>query len=126
MNPESQLQQCTSEPDPLFGQCATHWLVRQLSDRWSIPVFAALQSGPKRFTELQEALHPVSHRMLGRSLKKLTQLGLISRTVVPSTPPQVRYKLTDLGKSLARPLGRLITWSQNNIAAVQKAGTKTD
>jgi DNA-binding HxlR family transcriptional regulator len=103
--------------------CPTHWLICQLADRWTLPVLNTLQCSAKRFTELQEALHPISHRMLSRSLQKLVRLGLVTRIVIPSAPPQVRYEASALGHSLASPLSRLMHWSWHNFEAAQKART---
>jgi DNA-binding HxlR family transcriptional regulator len=108
-----------------FGACPTHWLICQLADRWTLPVLGTLQFSAKRFTELQEALHPISHRMLSRSLQKLVRIGLVTRTVIPSTPPQVRYEASALGRSLGPPLGRLMHWSAHNFDAAQNAGGVT-
>lgn len=98
-----------------FGPCPTHWLFCQLADRWTLPVLSTLQVSAKRFNEVQEALHPISRRMLSRTLQKLVRLGLVTRIVVPSLPPQVRYEVSALGLSLAPALGRLIHWSQQNM-----------
>ena len=49
--------------------------------------------------------------MLTVTLRSLERDGLVSRTVRPTTPPEVEYGLTDLGQSIAaadrcaRPLG---------------------
>jgi DNA-binding HxlR family transcriptional regulator len=92
-----------------------------LADRWTLPVLGSLQFSAKRFTELQGALHPISHRMLSRSLQKLVRIGLVTRTVIPSAPPQVRYEASALGRSLGPPLDRLMHWSLHNFDAVRKA-----
>jgi DNA-binding HxlR family transcriptional regulator len=98
------------EPVSTFGRCPTHWLIRQLADRWSLPVLSALNASPKRFTEVLEILKPVSRRMLDRTLKKLIQIGLVSRTAYPASSPP-RYALTELARTLAPPLNRLVLWS---------------
>lgn len=97
-----------------FGRCPTHWLIRQLADRWSLPVLSALYVSPKRFTELLEILKPVSRRMLDRTLKKLTQIGLVSRATHRTTSPP-KYELTELGRTLAAPLNKLVGWSERNL-----------
>jgi len=104
-----------------LADAPAHWLFSQFADRWTLPVLSVLQFSAKRFTELQETLHPISHRMLSRTLQKLLRLGLVTRIVVPTTPPQVRYEISALGRSLAKPLGRLIHWSQENIDTVRSA-----
>lgn len=97
-----------------FGRCPTHWLIRQLADRWSLPVISALHTSPKRFTELLQMLSPVSRRMLDRTLKKLISIGLVRRAAFPGSR-QVGYELTELARTLELPLGRLIGWSHRHI-----------
>jgi DNA-binding HxlR family transcriptional regulator len=105
----------------LFGPCPTHWLIRQLKDRWSLPVLSALRTSTRRFSELREELHPVSPRMLGRTLRKLIQIGFVTRTAT-GMPTQVRYELTQLGRSVAPPFVRLLHWSQRNAGHITAAG----
>lgn len=107
----------------VFGHCPTHWLIRQLSDRWSLPVLSALRSSPKRFTELLLLLAPISRRMLDRTLKKLLQIGLVSRVSGYAVSRQAHYEITDLGRTVEVPLWRLISWSQRHgTIAMLRAG----
>lgn len=107
-----------------FGRCPTHWLIRQLADRWSLPVLSTLRGGPRRFSELLLALKPISHRMLDRTLKKLIQIGLITRTIQAGVPPLVRYELSELGRTLTQPLSRLVSWSKINIDNIEASRSK--
>jgi DNA-binding HxlR family transcriptional regulator len=104
-------------PSAVFGRCPTHWLVRQLAGRWSLQVLSLLHSSPRRFTQLRKELQPISPRMLGRTLKKLTQMGFVRHSEL-GAPPQLRYEVTDLGRSVSEPLGRLLDWSQQNAGRI--------
>jgi len=53
----------------------------------------------------------ISQRMLTRTLRTLESDGLVSRTVFPSVPPSVEYRLTPLGESLLVPLSALADWA---------------
>ncbi len=44
-------------------------------------------------------------------MKALERDGLVSRTVVPSVPPQVSYELTDLGRELLIPVTAIVGWT---------------
>lgn len=48
--------------------------------------------------------------MLSLRLKELEAEGLITRTVVPTTPVQVRYGLTKRGRDLTVALQPLVDW----------------
>lgn len=93
-------------------------MLRQFSDRWSLQIISALQASPRRFTELQEDLDPISHRVLGQTLKKLVYIGIIAKSASADSPPQLHYALTELGQSIIEPLGRLIHWAHDNRKAI--------
>lgn len=109
------------KPDKGLGPCATHYLFRVFGDRWSLPVLGLLLVGPMRFAELKTALSPVSHRMLVLSLKKLERLGLVAREAAPTSPPQVTYRLTELGLSFRKPLSVIHAWTVENKAKMLQA-----
>ena len=66
---------------------------------------------PKRFSALNKAVGDISKRMLTQTLRALQRDGLVERTVYPTTPPRVDYRLTDLGRSALVPLAGLIVWA---------------
>ena len=57
------------------------------------------------FAELRKGLKGISARVLSQKLKEMQDNGLVSRTVLSSTPTRVRYELSDKGQLLVR-LGR--------------------
>jgi DNA-binding HxlR family transcriptional regulator len=72
--------------------------------KWSMPAVLALGEGPRRFSELREALTGVSPRALALALKDLEAAGLVDRRVTDDYPPATVYRLTPR----ARPLARLL------------------
>jgi DNA-binding HxlR family transcriptional regulator len=51
-------------------------------------------------------------------LRILQRDGLVARTVFPTVPPSVSYRLTPLGQSLLEPFAALVEWADSNHAAV--------
>jgi DNA-binding HxlR family transcriptional regulator len=45
----------------------------------------------------------------------------VTRTVVPSNPPQVSYTLTKMGRTLLEPVTVLAVWAQGHRGEVQQA-----
>jgi DNA-binding HxlR family transcriptional regulator len=72
-----------------------------LARRWLLAIIFAALSGAVRFNEFAVAIEGISPRMLTERLRDLEQAGLIQRTVVPSSPPAVEYRLTARGRALA-------------------------
>lgn len=96
-------------------------ILRCLGDKWTVLVLGLLVPRPYRYLELNRAVTGISQRMLTLTLKRLERDGLISRTVIPSTPPQVEYALTPLGHKLGQPLGELWAWAQDSQDEIEAA-----
>jgi DNA-binding HxlR family transcriptional regulator len=69
--------------------------------KWSMPVVYALADGPRRFSELREALEGISPRALTLALKDLEAARLVDRRVTDDYPPATVYRLTRAGWPLA-------------------------
>jgi DNA-binding HxlR family transcriptional regulator len=79
--------------------------VREMADllerRWQLSIIYAALTGAMRFNEFAEAISGISPRMLSERLRDLEAAGLVERTVIPSSPPTVEYRLTARGRRLA-------------------------
>ena len=97
--------------DPANPVCRTiSTLLARIGDKWTVLVVQTLGEGSRRFNELRREIPSVSQRMLTLTLRNLERDGLVNRTVTPSIPPRVDYELTELGKSLQKPICGLATW----------------
>lgn len=83
-----------------------------VGQRWSGGILLALARGASRFSEIVGSVSGLSDRLLAQRLKELAAVGLVQRTVTPTTPVQVRYALTDRGMSLLRSLQPLAAWTR--------------
>jgi DNA-binding HxlR family transcriptional regulator len=100
---------------------ATREILSRVGDKWSVLTVVLLGNGVLRFNELKRALDGISQRVLTTTLRSLERDGLVSRTVHPTTPPQVEYQLTELGQTLLTPVCVLATWAQAHRAEVYRA-----
>jgi DNA-binding HxlR family transcriptional regulator len=71
-----------------------------LERRWQLSIIYAALTGALRFNEFAEAVAGISPRMLAERLRDLEAAGLIERTVLPTSPPMVEYRLTERGRRL--------------------------
>jgi DNA-binding HxlR family transcriptional regulator len=85
-----------------------------------------LHGGTRRFSELRRTLHGISQKMLTTSLRGLERDGFVTRTIHPTIPPKVEYRLTDLGRELAVPVRALGEWAMQNRARVLAARERFD
>ncbi len=82
-------------------------LLEVVGQRWSASVLLALARGAARFSEVIAAVEGLSARMLTLRLKQLESAGLVSRTVIPTTPVTIDYQLTEQGFDLVESLGSI-------------------
>lgn len=82
-----------------------------LGRKWTAHVVWALGDGPRRFSELVEAVSGVSDRVLTRRLRELEALGIVKRKVHAEIPPRVHYELTARGRDLRPVVDEMERWS---------------
>jgi len=101
------------------GSCPCRALLVLLPNKWSALIIGLLEDGPARFTELQTRLPGIGPKMLTHTLRRLEAASLIDRTVYAEVPPRVEYALTDIGVSVAAPLGHVRAWAEQNIDRIE-------
>lgn len=102
-----------NEEDCRSIQC----VVELIGQRWTGAILIAAARGARRFTEYRAMVTGVSDRLLTARLKELEAEQLMERTVIPSTPVQIRYALTPLGAELVGALQPLMDFSLRHIVA---------
>lgn len=110
------------EHDVYSAQCPCREVLDLLANKWSALAVGALGEGPQRFGALQRALQGVSPKVLTRTLRRLEEYGFVERTVLPAVPLHVEYALTDLGRSVAVPLGAVRSWVEEHMDEIRPAG----
>lgn len=101
-------------------------ILARIGDKWSVLVVMQLSDGALRFNELKRKIGGISQRMLTLTLRGLERDGLVKRTVFMSIPPRVEYELTDLGRSLKKPVEQLGHWAFANRDQIDAARKSFD
>lgn len=101
-------------------------LLSRVGDKWTMQVIVALREHPWRFNELKRYIGGISQQMLTRTLKLLERDGMVTRTVAPTTPPQVEYALTDLGRELSEPVRQLAMWAVGHLDTIDQNRLRYD
>lgn len=96
-------------------------LLARISDKWTMLVVRVLGHGPMRLNALRREVGEISQKVLASTLRDLEKNGFVSRTVTPSTPPQVEYALTELGRDFLEPVRSLAEWMLANVARMDAA-----
>jgi DNA-binding HxlR family transcriptional regulator len=84
--------------------------VELVGRRWSAAILLAAKLEAQRFGDYRAMIPGISDRLLSQRLKELEAEHLIVRDVIPSTPVQVLYRLTDKGRELVEALQPLVAW----------------
>ncbi|HEV3359991.1 MAG TPA: helix-turn-helix domain-containing protein [Pseudonocardiaceae bacterium] len=101
-------------------------VLARIGDKWTVIVICRLADKPLRFNELRRAAGGITQRMLSATVRGLARDGLVTRTVLPSVPPQVEYALTPAGHGLHTVLYQLVAWTEDNLAGIQAARAAYD
>jgi DNA-binding HxlR family transcriptional regulator len=105
---------------------AVNDILSTIGDKWTVLIVVTLSKGPMRFNEIRRAVGGISQRMLTLTLRGLERDGFATRTVYATVPPRVDYALTELGKTLIKPLEAIATWAIANQDQVADARANFD
>jgi DNA-binding HxlR family transcriptional regulator len=86
--------------------------IELVGKRWSASILLAAARGAERFTDYYDLVEGISDRLLAQRLRELEHHQLLKRTVLASTPVQIRYTLTERGRELLVGLTPLIRWGE--------------
>ena len=92
-----------------------HAAIELIGTRWSGAILRAMFTGQRRYAQIMAAVPGISDTMLAQRLRMLQEQGLIERHVLPTTPVQVEYRLTEMGLALEPVMDAVIAWSHEWI-----------
>jgi DNA-binding HxlR family transcriptional regulator len=95
-----------------YGQfCGLAHALDVVGERWTLLIVRELNSGPKRYTELADALDGIGTSLLATRMRQLEADGVIERRLALDQPGStVVYALSDAGRELASALVPLAMW----------------
>ena len=96
--------------------CPVQYTLDLIGGKWKLPIIATLESGTKRFKELERNIEGITARMLVKELKDLEENGLVTRQVFAEVPPKVEYTLTDSARNLKPLVAEIKKWGNKHLA----------
>ena len=84
--------------------------VRQIGDRWSLRLIAALLDSDKTFSELADTVDGIAPNILAARLRSLQRDALIAAHPYQQRPVRMRYSLTAPGRRLGDAVALLAQW----------------
>jgi DNA-binding HxlR family transcriptional regulator len=102
-----------------YGQyCAVAKSLDVVGDRWTLLVVRELLlSGPRRYTDLRNALPGIATNLLAERLRGLEDAGVVRSEAAPPPVATTLYGLTERGRSLEPLVRELGRWGVPMMAA---------
>jgi DNA-binding HxlR family transcriptional regulator len=96
-----------------YGQrCPIAKTLDVIGERWTPLIVRELLLGPRRYTDLLDALPGLGTNILANRLNDLQSHGVVVKRTLPPPTPVVVYELTDAGEALAPVLRELRAWGE--------------
>ncbi|MFY0541417.1 winged helix-turn-helix transcriptional regulator [Nannocystis pusilla] len=115
------LRRRKNKAPPLPPICPLTECMRLLGGVWTVDIVWRLSGEPRRFSELRMDIPKISAKVLSARLRALESNGVISRTVVASSPPSVEYALTELGRALIPVIETIVDVGKRLVRMQQRA-----
>ena len=97
------------------SHCPINFTLEHFGDKWSFLIIRDLMfKGKRHYNEFLEAGEKVSTSVLGDRLKKLEEMGIISKGKDSVKKSRIRYSLTQKGIDLLPILLEMIVWGGVN------------
>lgn len=96
--------------------CAAAHALDLIGDRWALLIVRELLLGPRRFTDIRQALRSISPNVLTQRLADLESSGILRREVLPPPASCPAYRLTPWGRLLEPVLLELLKWGVRSPA----------
>jgi DNA-binding HxlR family transcriptional regulator len=90
-----------------------------VGDRWALLIARDLLLGPRRYTDLRDALPGTGSNILTARLKALEGAGVIRRRTLPPPAASTVYELTPYGRGLEGVIVALGRWGVESLGAIQ-------
>lgn len=100
------------------AECPSRSVLDHVTSRWGALVLLLLREDILRFSELARGIGGVSEKMLTQTLRSLEGDGFLVRTVYPTRPPKVEYRLTRLGEEVALRVESLTEWVEDHTQEI--------
>lgn len=98
--------------------CPINMTMEIIGDRWSLVILRDMMFGNRRhFRELLEhSLEGIASNILSARLKRLTEIGMVTRTADSAHRQKVIYRLTERAIELVPIMAMIGAWGRKHLA----------
>ena len=103
-----------NEPSSRSG-CPIGTTLDCLGDSWSLIVVRDMLNGKARYGEFLDSPEGITTNILASRLRRMEELGLISKSPYQTNPVRHEYTLTETGRDLAPVLQAMCRWANKHF-----------
>ena len=92
--------------------CPVGRVLNVLKGKFTVEILSAILNGHLHYGQLLRSVSGINPRTLAQRLHDLENVGVLSRTVLPTNPPQVEYQLTPKGQALRKIANEMKAWDE--------------
>lgn len=122
----TQVARAAEDADVLRAHSLAREVFVHVATKWALLIINVLADRTLRFTELRTEVEGISHKMLTQTLRELERDGVVSRTVHPTVPPRVEYRLTAPGQALLATVNGMCAWTRRYLDEIEDARREYD
>jgi DNA-binding HxlR family transcriptional regulator len=93
---------------------ADNYLLQRIEGRWILRILLCLSRGEHRFSDLRDAIPPISASVLTERIRGLERAGLVERRYLPPPFASQVYGLTASAAGLRSGLDALANWQADH------------
>ena len=83
-----------------------------LKGKFTLEILSEIIDGNIHYSSLLRSVEGINPRILAQRLHDFEEEGILSRKVLPTSPPQVEYKMTKKGIALRSIVEEMKKWEQ--------------
>ncbi|MFJ5262406.1 winged helix-turn-helix transcriptional regulator [Streptomyces sp. NPDC088387] len=121
-----QLNGSVDDADLTRADSLAREIFSDIANKWAFLIIETLGEETLRFSVLRNAIEGISHKMLTQNLRMLERNGLVGRTVHPTVPPRVEYRLTAPGLALRQTVSGMCDWTHTYIGQIEASRRRFD
>ena len=92
--------------------CPARSVLNLLKGKYALEILSEIIDGNIHYGTLLRSVEGINPRILAQRLRDFEQEGILSRKVLPTSPPQVEYKMTNKGIALRSIVDEMKKWEK--------------
>jgi DNA-binding HxlR family transcriptional regulator len=108
--------------------CPINLTLEVLGDRWSLIIIRDMMFGNRRYFRelLNHSEEGIASNVLADRLRRLLDVGIVSKSGDPSHKQKARYSLTEMGIALVPVLAQMGAWGRRFLPASEELSTRAE